>query len=180
MPGPSGCCRSENGRCRSRGACPRNAAPVARFRTRPLLDSVHSSQIAIPTIIPEGSKIIARCSGWSASSRSRMIPHSTRGAALSGEAMQLGITLDCLPHKAERLREACCRRHGRRVASQVEVVGGEVDRWAVGRTYGFRGLQCRLDNPGEPKWHFGLEVKYVFEGAVEAVGPEMRTIERVY
>src|SRR6266436_7273515 len=38
MPGRAGCCRSGNGRCRSRDACPRNAAPVARFRTRPLLD----------------------------------------------------------------------------------------------------------------------------------------------
>src|SRR5260370_37738006 len=104
-----------------------------------------------------------------------MIPDSTRGAALSGEAMQLGITLDCLPHKAERLREARCRRHGRRVASQVEVVGGEGDRWAVGRTYGFRGLQCRLDKPGDANCHFVLEVKYVLGCSVEAVGPTMRT-----
>ena len=38
MPDRAGCCRSGNGRCHSTAACPRNAAPAARFRTRPLVN----------------------------------------------------------------------------------------------------------------------------------------------
>src|SRR6266849_3114034 len=53
-------------------------------------------------------------------------------------------------------------------------MGGEVVRWAVGRTEGFGGLQCRLDDAGDARRHLVLEVEDIFERAVEAVGPEMR------
>jgi hypothetical protein len=79
----------------------------------------------------------------------------------------------------ERLRESRCRRQDHRVDAQIEVVGGKVARGTAGRTRGLGGLQGRLDDAGDAHRHFVLKFENVFERAVEAVGPEMCSAERV-
>jgi hypothetical protein len=50
---------------------------------------------------------------------------------------------------------------------------------ACGRPCRFGGLQRRLDDPGDGGGNLVLQVEHVFQGAVEAVGPEMRADFRV-
>ena len=60
------------------------------------------------------------------------------------------------------------------IRAQVEVIGGKIAGWAVGRAGGFGGLRRRFDDPGAGRGHLVLKVENVGERAVKPVGPEMR------
>jgi hypothetical protein len=62
-----------------------------------------------------------------------------------------------------------------RKRAQVEVVGAEVGGQPRGGAAHLGRLQCRLDDPGDADRDPVLQFEHVFERAVEAVGPEMRT-----
>src|SRR5437763_13075257 len=78
------------------------------------------------------------------------------------------VASDRLIEKAESLGGRC---QVQSISAQVEVVGGQIGGRTAGRTGGLRRLQRRRDNAGDADRHIVLKVKYVFERAVEAVGP---------
>ena len=59
--------------------------------------------------------------------------------------------------------------------AEIEVVSGEVVGWPCGRPADFGRLQGRLDDAGAGDRNLVLQIEDIFERAVEAVGPEMRT-----
>src|SRR6266478_4101086 len=72
----------------------------------------------------------------------------------------------------------CYRIEGCKRA-QVEIVGAEVRcRPPDGAAY-LGLLQCWLDDAGDADRDPVLELKYVLQRAVEAVGPEMRAGQRI-
>ena len=86
------------------------------------------------------------------------------------------IDRDCLLEQRQSLEDplSCYREEGRKRA-QVEVVGGEVGGWARGGATHLGDLQCRLDDAGDADRDPVLQLEDIFERAIEAVGPEMRT-----
>ena len=66
-----------------------------------------------------------------------------------------------------RYRIEGCKR------AQIEVVGGEIIGWAIGRTATLGSLQSRLDNAGNAGRYLVLEGENIFERAVETVGPKV-------
>src|SRR5262249_40238267 len=89
-----------------------------------------------------------------------------------------GIALDRLFKQMERGGDLPCRQ-GHRISAQIEVISSEVAGRAMGRARRFSSLQCRLDDPGDTRSHLVLKLEYVFQRAVEAVGPEMHAACRV-
>src|SRR5690242_20712198 len=66
-----------------------------------------------------------------------------------------------------------------RKRAQVKIVGAEVGSPPRGGAAHLGGLQCRLDDPGDADRDTVLELEYVLQQAVEAVGPKMRAGHRV-
>ena len=77
--------------------------------------------------------------------------------------------------QAQRVGDQLRRCELHLIGAQVEVIGGKIVGWAVGRAGGFGGLQRRFDDPGAGRGHLVLKVENVGERAVKPVGPEMRT-----
>ena len=78
--------------------------------------------------------------------------------------------------QSRRLKDSLFRywKEGRKRA-QIEIIGAEVGRRPRGGSVNFGRLQCRLDDAGDTDGDFVLKFEHVFERAIEAVGPEMRS-----
>src|SRR5215467_14041123 len=72
-----------------------------------------------------------------------------------------------------------CYRKESRKGAKIEIVGAEVGRRPRGGTAHLGRLQCRLDVSGDAYRNLVLQVEYIFQGAVEPVGPQMRAGRRV-
>ena len=59
------------------------------------------------------------------------------------------VVRDRLFQKGERFQDLSRRRPEHRVGAQVKIVGGQIGGRAAGRTCGFGGLQCGLDDAGD-------------------------------
>jgi len=81
------------------------------------------------------------------------------------------VAFDRLIEKAKSLRGRC---QVQSISTEVQVVGGEVIRRAVGGARGLGGLQGRLDDAGDAGRDLVLKLENILERAVEPVGPEMR------
>jgi len=87
------------------------------------------------------------------------------------------IALDRPPEQVDGLddavlfvREAVWER------AQVEIIGGEIVRPAIGQSADLGGLQRRLDDTSDADRDIVLKFQDVLHIAVEAVGPEMRPV----
>src|SRR5207248_234784 len=66
-----------------------------------------------------------------------------------------------------------------RKPTQVEIVGSEVGGRPRGGALHLGGLQSRLDDPGDADSDLVLQLEYIFQRAVEAVGPQMSAGQRI-
>jgi len=63
--------------------------------------------------------------------------------------------------------------------AQIEIMGREIVRPAIGRSADLGGLQCWLDDTSNANRDIVLKLQDVLHIAVEAVGPEMRPVCRI-
>jgi len=86
------------------------------------------------------------------------------------------IDRDRLLKQSQRLKDSLFRYWKEtRKRAQIEIIGAEVGRRPRGGSVNFGRLQCRLDDAGDTDGDFVLKFEHVFERAIEAVGPEMRS-----
>jgi hypothetical protein len=85
------------------------------------------------------------------------------------------ITLDCLLQEVECPDDPVFfPRKGERESTQVQILCSDVAGRSLGRSADFRSSQCRFDDPSHTDRHLVLQLENIFEGAVEALGPQMR------
>src|SRR6516165_8556001 len=90
------------------------------------------------------------------------------------------ITLDCLSEQTE-----CGNyvpffpRISVRQATQVEIIGRKVSGGPIAGSTNLSSLQCWLDDANNAECHLVLKLEYIFQRAVDAIGPEMRAANRV-
>ena len=90
------------------------------------------------------------------------------------------IALDRPPEQVDGLddavlfvREAVWER------AQIEIIGGEIVRPAIGRSADLGGLQCRLNDTSDAERDIVLKLQDGLHIAVEAIGPEMGPVRGV-
>jgi hypothetical protein len=92
----------------------------------------------------------------------------------------MSIDRDRLIEQSQGLehRLFCHCRKGRQ-RTQIEIVGGEVSRRPSSRAAHLGRLQRRLDDAGNAEGDPILQFEDIFQRAVEAISPQMRTGERI-
>jgi hypothetical protein len=66
-----------------------------------------------------------------------------------------------------------------REGAEVEIVRGQIARRPLTGSEDLGGLQCRLDYASNADSHLVLKLEYIFQRAIEPVGPKMCTADGI-